>query len=103
MGGDLRQLSHQRSGPRRVQKHVENLKKYRDYLNAQKFTALHYQSRHRLDHRLARETSGQGAQAEFKNGITDIPNLPTEEVFTTPHKGKVDGVASTMPRIMAVC
>ena len=81
------------------QKHVENLKKYRDYLNAQKFAALHYQSPGTdLTIGLPEKHLWQGAQAEFKNGITGIPNLPTEEVFTTPHKDKVDGVvSSTMP------
>lgn len=79
--------------------HVENLKKYRDYLNAQKFTALHYKSPSTdLTIGLPDKHLWQGAQAEFKNGITSIPNLPTEEVFTTPHKDKVDGVVvSTMP------
>ncbi len=81
------------------QEHVEKLKKYRDYLNAQKFTALHYKAPGTdLTIGLPEKHLWQGAQAEFKNGITGIPNLPTEEVFTTPHKDKVDGtVASTMP------
>ena len=81
------------------QEHVEKLKKYRDYLNAQKFTALHYKSPGtELTIGLPEKHLWQGAQAEFKNGITGIPNLPTEEVFTTPHKDQVNGVvASTMP------
>ncbi len=81
------------------QDHVEKLKKYRDYLNEQKFTALHYQSPGTdLTIGLPEKHLWQGAQAEFKNGITGIPNLPTEEVFTTPHKDKVDGtVTSTRP------
>ena len=81
------------------QRHVENLKKYRDYLNAQKFSALHYKAPGTdLTIGLPEKHLWQGAQAEFKNGITGIPNLPTEEVFTTPHKDKVDGVvSSTMP------
>src|SRR3546814_4500795 len=33
-----------------------------------------------------------------KNGITCNPNIPTEEVFTTPHALKVEGhVSSTKP------
>ncbi|MEW6086510.1 MAG: aminopeptidase [Chloroflexota bacterium] len=81
------------------QEHVEKLKKYRDYLNSQKFSALHYKAPGTdLTIGLPEKHLWQGAQAEFKNGITGIPNLPTEEVFTTPHKDKVDGtVASTMP------
>lgn len=81
------------------QEHVVKLKKYRDYLNAQKFSALHYSAPGTdLTIGLPEKHLWQGAQAEFKNGITGIPNLPTEEVFTTPHKDKVDGVvSSTMP------
>jgi aminopeptidase len=39
-----------------------------------------------------------GGAAPAKNGIVCNPNIPTEEVFTTPHKDRVDGmVASTKP------
>lgn len=80
-------------------KHIADLKKYRTYLNEQHFTALHYQAPGTdLTIGLPEKHLWQGAQAEFKNGITGIPNLPTEEVFTTPHKDRVDGVVSaTMP------
>jgi aminopeptidase len=80
-------------------KHIENLKKYRSYLNDQRFAALHYMAPGTdLTIGLPEKHLWQGAQAEFKNGITGIPNLPTEEVFTTPHKDKVDGtVTATMP------
>ena len=79
--------------------HTENLKKYRNFLNEQHFTALHYSAPGTdLTIGLPQNHLWQGAEAEFKNGITGIPNLPTEEVFTTPHKDKVDGaVTSTMP------
>lgn len=80
-------------------KHIADLKKYRTYLNEQHFTALHYQAPGTdLTIGLPEKHLWQGAQAEFKNGIIGIPNLPTEEVFTTPHKDRVDGVVSaTMP------
>ena len=80
-------------------KHVTNLKKYRDYLNDQRFAALHYIAPGTdLMIGLPEKHLWAGAQAEFKNGITGIPNLPTEEVFTTPHKDKVHGtVHSTRP------
>jgi aminopeptidase len=79
--------------------HTEKLKKYRDYLNTARFSALHYRaSGTDLTIGLPEQHRWQGAQAEFKNGITGIPNLPTEEVFTTPHKDRVDGIVSaTMP------
>ena len=33
----------------------------------------------------------QGGASTAKNGITCNPNIPTEEVFTTPHARRVDG------------
>lgn len=33
-----------------------------------------------------------GGSAETTRGITCLPNIPTEEVFTMPHRGRVDGV-----------
>jgi len=79
--------------------HTQHLKKYRNYLNEQRFTALHYTAPGTdLTIGLPEKQLWQGAEAEFKNGITGIPNLPTEEVFTTPHKNRVDGtVKATMP------
>ncbi len=39
-----------------------------------------------------------GGGSTAKNGIFGFPNMPTEEVFTTPHKDRVDGVVkSTKP------
>ena len=39
-----------------------------------------------------------GGQKKTLSGIPFIPNLPTEEVFTMPHKDKAEGVAtSTKP------
>ena len=39
-----------------------------------------------------------GGVEPAKNGITCNPNIPTEEVFTTPHAARVDGtVRSTKP------
>ncbi|HEX2529443.1 MAG TPA: aminopeptidase [Geminicoccus sp.] len=40
----------------------------------------------------------QGGASTAKNGITCNPNIPSEEVFTTPHARRVDGhVRSTKP------
>ena len=39
-----------------------------------------------------------GGSGKAANGITCMPNIPTEEVFTTPHKDRVEGtVRSTKP------
>ena len=79
--------------------HVNDLKKYRSYLNSQHFAALHFKGPGTdLTIGLPEKQLWQGAEAQFKNGITGIPNLPTEEVFTTPHKDKVNGtVKATLP------
>jgi aminopeptidase len=79
--------------------HTNKLAKYKDHLNAKRYTALHYKAPGTdLTVGLPEKHIWGGADATYKNGITCIPNLPTEEVFTTPHKNKVDGVVkSTFP------
>ena len=40
----------------------------------------------------------EGGASTAKNGVTCNPNIPTEEVFTTPHMARVEGVVrSTKP------
>ncbi|MGH9414976.1 MAG: aminopeptidase [Terriglobales bacterium] len=68
-------------------------------LNERRFAALHFRGPG-TDLRVGLSDGhlwlGGGTTAG--NGIYCIPNLPTEEVFTTPHKDRVDGhVASTKP------
>lgn len=79
--------------------HVIKLAKYKDYLNAKRYSALHYKAPGTdLTIGLPEKQEWGGADATYKNGITCIPNLPTEEVFTTPHREKVSGVVkATFP------
>ena len=79
--------------------HTDRLAKYKDHLNHRRYTALHYKAPGTdLTLGLPEKHLWGGADATYKNGITCIPNLPTEEVFTTPHKDKADGVVrSTFP------
>jgi aminopeptidase len=47
---------------------------------------------------LADDHHWDGGADIAKNGIACSPNIPSEEVFTTPHKGRVEGhVTSTKP------
>ncbi len=39
--------------------------------------------------------SWQGGASKAKNGIACNPNIPTEEVFTTPHALRVEGHVSS--------
>ena len=79
--------------------HNANLKARWTWLNGQQFSALHYTGPGTdLTIGLADEHRWKGGASEAKNGITCNPNIPTEEVFTTPHKDRVDGyVRSTKP------
>lgn len=79
--------------------HNANLAARAKWLNDQNFDALHYSGPGTdLTIGLADGHEWAGGQSKAKNGITCNPNIPTEEVFTTPHAHKVDGtVRSTKP------
>ena len=69
------------------------------WLNDHDFAALKYTGPGTdLTIGLADGHEWMGGSAKAKNGITCNPNIPTEEVFTTPHAHKVDGIVrSTKP------
>lgn len=69
------------------------------FLNARRYAALRFRGPGTdLTVGLADGHAWCGGQAPAKNGVVCNPNIPTEEVFTTPHKDRVDGiVASTKP------
>ena len=72
--------------------HNADLAARRDWLNDQDFAALHFRSEHTdLTLGLADDHLWMGGASKAKNGIICNPNIPTEEVFTTPHKDRVDG------------
>ncbi len=79
--------------------HDEHLQKRAHLLNAKRFAALHYRGPG-IDLRvgLADGHMWLGGGTIARNGLPCIPNMPTEEVFTTPHKDRVDGfVTSSKP------
>src|SRR5271170_375286 len=83
--------------------HDSGLHRRAKLLNDKRYAALHFRA------------PGTGAGTDLRVGLADdhlwlgggttanngrycIPNMPTEEVFTTPHKDRVDGtVTSTKP------
>jgi aminopeptidase len=79
--------------------HNANLKKRSTWLNGERFSALHFTGPGTdLTVGLADGHEWHGGASTAKNGITCNPNIPTEEVFTTPHALKVEGhVSSTKP------
>jgi aminopeptidase len=81
------------------EKHNATLRNRTEWLNGQRFSALHYSGPGMdLTIGLAEGHEWVGGASTAKNGITCNPNIPTEEVFTTPHARRVSGhVISTKP------
>jgi aminopeptidase len=81
------------------EKHNAALRGRTEWLNGQCFHALHYSGPDTdLTIGLADGHEWQGGASIAKNGITCNPNIPTEEVFTTPHARRVEGhVVSSKP------
>ncbi len=81
------------------QKHNAVLRRRTEWLNERRFDALHYTGPGTdLTIGLAHGHEWQGGASTAKNGITCNANIPTEEVFTTPHARRVSGhVISSKP------
>ena len=79
--------------------HNAALRTRTEWLNGLKFSALHFSGPGTdLTIGLADGHEWQGGASTAKNGITCNPNIPTEEVFTTPHALRAEGwVRSTKP------
>lgn len=71
----------------------------RKWLNGQDFAALHFTGPGTdLTVGLAEGHAWKGGISHARNGVSCNPNLPTEEVFTTPHAARVEGyVAASKP------
>jgi aminopeptidase len=79
--------------------HDTALQKRAAYLNEKRYAALQYRGPG-TDFRLglADDHLWLGGGTLAGNGVYCIPNIPTEEVFTTPHKDRADGtVTATRP------
>jgi aminopeptidase len=79
--------------------HNATLRSRTEWLDGQRFHALHYSGPGTdLTVGLADGHEWVGGASTAKNGIICNPNIPTEEVFTTPHARRVSGhVVSTKP------
>jgi len=68
-------------------------------LNTARFDALHFRAPGTdLTVGLAEGHRWQGGASTARNGVSCNPNIPTEEVFTTPHAARVEGhVRATKP------
>lgn len=79
--------------------HNAALKTRSKWLNEKRFAALRFKGPDTdLKVGLADGHEWHGGANKARNGIVCNPNIPTEEVFTTPHKLRVEGhVRSTKP------
>jgi aminopeptidase len=80
-------------------KHLAELEKRQLYLTEKQFDALHFRGPGTDLHiGLTKNHLWAGGGDKTANGISFAPNIPTEEVFSMPHKERVDGtVRSTKP------
>jgi aminopeptidase len=82
--------------------HVKKLQARASAMNAHGFDAVHFQGPGTdLVVGLAGGATWIGADFETSWGARPIVNMPTEEVFTAPHRERVDGVvAATKPVLL---
>lgn len=82
------------------QAHNAEMEAHADFLNAKKIRKLHYTASNGTD-----LTVGLMERSRFcaacdttLSGVKYTPNMPTEEVFTTPKKGEAEGIVyASMP------
>ncbi|WP_036729003.1 aminopeptidase [Peptoniphilus mikwangii] len=74
--------------------HSNNLKKWSDFLNEKQFEFLEYHSENGTDLkiRLPENHIFSGASEFNRYGEEFIANMPTEEVFSMPHRDGVNGI-----------
>lgn len=75
--------------------HDSCLRRRADYMNGKRFAALKYRGPGTdFQLGLADGHLWMGGGTTAGNGIYCIPNIPTEEIFTTPHKDRADGTVT---------
>jgi len=79
--------------------HDAELQKRAAFMNAKRYYALHYRGPGTDFHLgLADDHQWLGGGTTAVNGVYCIPNMPTEEIFSAPHKDRADGtVTATKP------
>lgn len=76
------------------QEHIRRMSARRDHMNELGLDSVRLQSANGTDLvvGLAEDAVWEGAQAQTPEGYRFIANIPTEEVFTAPHRARVNGV-----------
>lgn len=82
--------------------HLENLKNRTEYLNKKAFDKLKYRNSLGTDLEIGLPENHiwVGGGEESQKGVYFVANIPTEEIFTLPHRERVNGVVvSSKPLI----
>ena len=82
------------------EKHIEKLEYRAEFLNKNDFAALHFKNASGTDFTVGLYDGHKwvSAQEKAQDGLPFVANMPTEEVFTAPHRLHADGVVkSAMP------
>lgn len=82
------------------ERHRASFARRKAWLNNQRFDSLHYKNSLGTDLTVGLNRQGlwQGGGDVTLGGIEFFPNMPTEEIFTSPDRLRADGVAySSMP------
>lgn len=82
--------------------HNAALAKNKRLLNEGHFSALHYTSANGTDLTVGLPEGHlwEGGASKTKGGVSYFPNIPTEEVFTSPDRNRADGIVySVLPLV----
>ena len=87
------------------QAHTQRQKAMVDALNAHNFVSLHYKNSLGTDFTVGLPKNhywaGGAEECTTRPGVDFVANMPTEEVFTLPHRDKADGrVYAAMPLVL---
>jgi aminopeptidase len=76
-------------------KHIETLKARKDYLNQKRYSSLEFDAPNmELKVGLPEKHNWVSGTVVTEAGVTVVPNMPTEEVFTVPHRDHVAGTVT---------
>ena len=84
--------------------HNAAFEKNKRTMNARHFDALHYHAKNGTDLTVGLNAKGiwDGGAGRTTGGVSFFPNIPTEEVFTSPDRMRAEGkVVSAMPLVHA--
>ena len=74
--------------------HLDRLTGLKDKMNALDLESVHFESGNGTDLTvgIADKAVWESAASVSEKGVVFLPNIPTEEVFTAPHKDRVNGI-----------